>query len=106
MERGEIDLVVLSDVHLGTYGSRATELVNYLESIRPEILVLNGDIIDMWQFSKHYFPVSHTQVIRSVIELMALGTKVYYITGNHDEGLRKFKGMELGNKRDPVFLLF
>ncbi|MFN9111442.1 MAG: UDP-2,3-diacylglucosamine diphosphatase, partial [Bacteroidota bacterium] len=65
----------------------------------PEILVLNGDIIDMWQFSKHYFPVSHIQVIRSVIELMALGTKVFYITGNHDEGLRKFKGMELGNFR-------
>ena len=99
MERRKVDLVVISDVHLGTYGSRASELVHYLESVQPDTLVLNGDIIDMWQFSKHYFPVSHTQVIRSVIELMTAGTKVYYVTGNHDEGLRKFKGLELGNFR-------
>jgi UDP-2,3-diacylglucosamine pyrophosphatase LpxH len=97
MERRKIDLIVLSDVHLGTYGSRAAELTAYLESVQPDTLVLNGDIIDMWQFSKHYFPQSHIQVLRSVIELIALGTKVYYVTGNHDEGLRKFKGLQLGN---------
>jgi UDP-2,3-diacylglucosamine pyrophosphatase LpxH len=55
MKKRSIDVVVLSDVHLGTYGSRAIELVNYLKSISPKILVLNGDIIDIWQFSKHYF---------------------------------------------------
>ena len=54
--RREVDLVVISDVHLGTYGSRAEELVKYLRSIKPKTLVLNGDIIDIWQFSKRYFP--------------------------------------------------
>jgi hypothetical protein len=44
MEKRPIDVVVLSDVHLGTYGSRAKELVNYLKSIQPNILILNGEL--------------------------------------------------------------
>ncbi len=97
MEKRIVDLVVLSDVHLGTYGSRATELSNYLESIKPKTLVLNGDIIDIWQFSKHYFPESHMRVVKAISSLLMDGTIVYYVTGNHDEMLRKFKGLHLGN---------
>ncbi|MAW93794.1 MULTISPECIES: UDP-2,3-diacylglucosamine diphosphatase [unclassified Leeuwenhoekiella] len=93
----KVDLVILSDVHLGTYGSQAKNLVNYLQSIKPKTLVLNGDIIDIWQFRKRYFPKSHLQVIKKIISLAAKGTKVYYITGNHDEKLRKFSPVELGN---------
>lgn len=93
----KVDLVVLSDVHLGTYGSQAKNLVNYLQSINPKTLVLNGDIIDIWQFRKRYFPKSHLQVIKKIISLAAKGTKVYYITGNHDEKLRKFSPVVLGN---------
>ena len=97
MKKRSIDVIVLSDVHLGTYGSRAFELVNYLESISPKILVLNGDIIDIWQFSKHYFPESHMRVVKAIMSLLTEGTIVYYVTGNHDEMLRKFKGLQLGN---------
>jgi len=93
----KVELVILSDVHLGTYGAHAKELVNYLQSIKPKTLVLNGDIIDIWQFRKRYFPKSHLQVIKKIISLAAKGTKVYYITGNHDEKLRKFSPVELGN---------
>ena len=89
--------MVVSDVHLGTYGSRANELVSYLESINPKTLVLNGDIIDIWQFSKHYFPESHMRVVKAIMSLLTEGTIVYYVTGNHDEMLRKFKGLKLGN---------
>jgi UDP-2,3-diacylglucosamine pyrophosphatase LpxH len=93
----EVELVVISDVHLGTYGSRACELVSYLRSIQPKILVLNGDIIDIWQFSKRYFPSDHMQVLKEITSLLSKDTKVYYITGNHDEMLRKFKGFSMGN---------
>jgi len=93
----KVKLVVISDVHLGTYGSKAIELSDYLRSIEPEILVLNGDIVDVWQFSKHYFPPTHMQVIKCITSLLSKGTKVYYITGNHDEMLRKFKGFKIGN---------
>ncbi|MEM9992012.1 MAG: UDP-2,3-diacylglucosamine diphosphatase, partial [Bacteroidota bacterium] len=47
-----IDMVVLSDTHLGTYGCHAKALRNYLNSIEVDTLVLNGDFIDMWQFKK------------------------------------------------------
>ena len=50
----EVELVVLSDIHLGTYGCRAEELLRYLKTIKPKKIILNGDIIDMWQFSKRY----------------------------------------------------
>ena len=96
-KKRHLELVVISDVHLGTYGCRAKELLNYLKTIKPKILVLNGDIIDIWQFNKRYFPKSHMGVIKHIFSLLSSGTKVYYITGNHDEMLRKFKGFRLGD---------
>lgn len=97
MKRRKVELVVISDVHLGTYGSHAKELNKYLSSIHPKTLILNGDIIDIWQFRKSYFPKSHLKVIQKIINLASKGTKVYYITGNHDELLRKFSEMSMGN---------
>ena len=98
-EKRSVDLVVLSDVHLGTYGCHAKELIQYLRSIQPKRLVLNGDIIDIWQFSKKYFPKPHMKVIRELVKIAASGTPVHYITGNHDEMLRKFAGFRLGELR-------
>ncbi|RNC87323.1 MAG: UDP-2,3-diacylglucosamine diphosphatase [Winogradskyella sp.] len=93
----KLDVVVVSDVHLGTYGCNAKKLLNYLNSIEVKHLVLNGDIIDIWQFKKRYFPKSHLKVIKKIMDLSANGTKVTYITGNHDEMLRKFTDTEIGN---------
>lgn len=97
MKKRKTELVVLSDVHLGTYGCHAKELLQYLNSIKPKTLILNGDIIDIWQFRKSYFPKSHLKVIRKIIDFASKGTKVYYITGNHDEMLRKFSDTGIGN---------
>src|SRR6478752_10157941 len=97
MERRSIEVVVMSDLHLGTYGCHAREIVQYLKSISPQLLVLNGDVIDGWQFSKRYFPTSHMQVIKEIMSLMGKGTRVIYITGNHDEMLRRYSDIQLGN---------
>lgn len=97
IKKRKLDIAVISDVHLGTYGCRATELTNYLKTINPKILILNGDIIDIWQFKKRYFPKAHMKVIKQLMSFITAGTKVYYITGNHDEMLRKFKGFRLGS---------
>ena len=97
MDKRPLDVVVISDLHLGSYGCRAKELVNYLKSISPNILILNGDIIDGWQFSKHFFPVSHIQVIKEVMQMITKGTRVFYITGNHDEMMRKYSDIHMGN---------
>jgi len=97
MKKRNVDLVVISDVHLGTYGCHAKELLNYLSSIKPKTLILNGDIIDIWQFRKSYFPKSHLKIVKKILDFAARGTKVYYITGNHDEMLRKFSETTMGN---------
>lgn len=93
----KIDILVLSDIHLGTYGCHAKELLFYLKSVKPKILILNGDIIDIWQFNKRYWPKSHMKVIRYFLNLISKGVKVYYITGNHDETLRRFSGLKVSN---------
>lgn len=92
-----VDFVVISDTHLGTYGAHADELVQYLESIEPKTLVLNGDIIDMWQFKKRYFPQSHTKVLHILSRMITEGVKVVYITGNHDDALRTYSPMRFSN---------
>jgi UDP-2,3-diacylglucosamine pyrophosphatase LpxH len=102
----EIDIAIISDVHLGTYGCHAKELLNYLKSIKPEMLILNGDFIDIWQFKKSYFPKEHVQVIQRIMKMAGNGTKVYYITGNHDDALRRFSDFSMGNihLRDKLIL--
>lgn len=95
----QVDIVVISDVHLGTYGCHAKELLHYLKSIKPKVVVLNGDIIDIWQFSKSYFPKSHLKVVKYLLGWIGKGVKTYYITGNHDEMLRKFTGLRMGSFR-------
>ncbi len=97
MSKRAVDIVVISDVHLGTYGCRAKELVRYLRSVQPGMLILNGDIIDIWQFSKRYWPKSHMQVIKEIVKVLAKDVPVHYLTGNHDELLRKFSDFSLGN---------
>lgn len=92
----ELDIVVLSDIHLGTYGCHARELHNYLKNIQPKTLVLNGDIFDIWYFKKSYFPKEHMEVVRRILKMAVQGTKVYYLTGNHDDLLRKFGELSLG----------
>ncbi|MFN0290694.1 UDP-2,3-diacylglucosamine diphosphatase [Pedobacter helvus] len=97
MEKRNVEIVVISDVHLGTYGCHAKELLKYLKSIKPKTLVLNGDIIDIWQFSKRYWPETHMKILRKLMKFVAEGVNVYYLTGNHDELLRKFADMNLGS---------
>ena len=92
-----IDVTVISDTHLGTYDCHAKELLEYLKSIYPKILVLNGDIIDFWAGKKWTWRRAHTLVIKRILELAISGTIVYYVIGNHDEGLRKLPSVGLGN---------
>lgn len=93
----KVEVVVLSDIHLGTYGCHAKEVLKYLNSVRPKKLILNGDIVDIWQFRKRYFPKAHLLVLKKIIALATKGTNVYYITGNHDEKMRRFSETTMGN---------
>ncbi len=96
-KKRRVEILVLSDLHLGTYGCHATELLVYLKSIKPEVVVLNGDIIDIWQFNKRYWPKSHMKIVKHIFSWISKGIPVHYICGNHDEMLRKFNGFEIGS---------
>lgn len=100
MVKRPLDIVVLSDIHLGTVGCHALELLQYLNSINPKILILNGDFVDVWNFRKYYWPESHMMVLRTMLTMMTNGTDIYYLTGNHDEVLRKVSSLQLG----PLFI--
>lgn len=96
MSRRSVDLAVLSDIHLGTYGCHAAECLEYLKSIQPKVLVLNGDIVDCWAFRKGYFPPEHLDVLRQIARFASKGVPVFYITGNHDDVFRRFSDLQLG----------
>jgi UDP-2,3-diacylglucosamine pyrophosphatase LpxH len=93
----KLDIAVISDIHLATLASKAKPLLKYLKSIHPKTLVLNGDIIDSWRFSRNYFPKAHLKVIRQFVKMIEKGVHVVYITGNHDDVFRKFNNTRLGN---------
>ncbi len=97
MKIRDVEVAVISDLHLATHACKPKKVLRYLKSINPNILILNGDIIDSWRFSRNYFPKNHLKVIRQIIKMMEKGTPVYYITGNHDEFLRKFNQSQIGN---------
>jgi UDP-2,3-diacylglucosamine pyrophosphatase LpxH len=92
-----VDIVVLSDIHLGSYACHAKELLHYLESIEVGTLILNGDFIDMAHVNDRHFPKAHLEIIRCVVDMATAGTKVYYITGNHDESVRSYSDLSNGN---------
>lgn len=90
----------LSDVHLGTRGCRAEALADFLKQHRCERLFLVGDIIDGWRLkARMLWPQTHTDVIRRVLTKARRGCEVIYVTGNHDEFLRRYGALELGNIR-------
>ena len=93
----DVDTVILSDIHLGAVGCHALELTQYLQSINPKTLILNGDIVDIWNFRKYYWPETHMLVLKTILNIMASGTEVYYLTGNHDEVMRKLSDLRVGN---------
>jgi len=90
----EVEALFISDVHLGSKGSNAKELLEVLKKYKPEYLFIVGDFIDGWLLKKrHYWTQDYTNVIRKILSYSKNGTKVYYITGNHDDFLRHYSPM-------------
>lgn len=90
--------IVISDVHLGTSGSKAKELVNFLKLNTCDTLILNGDIIDGWQLKKYgVWKKKHTKFLRVIMKMIEKhDTKVVYLRGNHDDFLDQFVPLQIG----------
>jgi UDP-2,3-diacylglucosamine pyrophosphatase LpxH len=88
----------VSDVHLGSKGCRADQLLEFLKSVEVEYLFLVGDIVDLWAMKKNfYWPQEHNNVLRCILGKAKGGTRVIYVPGNHDEEMREFCGSIFGN---------
>ena len=83
--------VWISDLHLGTPGCQAGELLAFLRHVECETLYLVGDIIDGWQLRRTwYWPQSHNDVVQKLLRKVRKGTRVIFVPGNHDEFARKY----------------
>jgi UDP-2,3-diacylglucosamine pyrophosphatase LpxH len=90
--------IFISDVHLGSKGAKADFLAHFLKHNHCDKLYLVGDIIDGWRLKKRIFwPQKHTNVIRRILTKSKRGTDVIYVTGNHDDFLRRYSGLDFGN---------
>lgn len=82
--------VWISDVHLGTRASKAEELVGFLRGLECEHLIVVGDLIDGWRLEREaWWPASHQEVLDQLFGHAHGGAQVVYVTGNHDEELRR-----------------
>ncbi|MES2734226.1 MAG: UDP-2,3-diacylglucosamine diphosphatase [Bacteroidota bacterium] len=90
--------IVISDVHLGTSGSKAKELTHFLEQHSCDKLILNGDIIDGWQLKKYgSWKKKHTKFFKAVLKMIEHhDTKVIYLRGNHDDFLDQILPLRIG----------
>ncbi|ERM84437.1 phosphoesterase [Rhodonellum psychrophilum GCM71 = DSM 17998] len=90
---------MISDVHLGTKGSKAKEVSRFLKTYRCENLILNGDIIDGWQLKKSgSWKRKHTRFFNRMLKMMEQdNTKVFYLRGNHDDFLDQILPLKIGN---------
>ena len=85
----------LSDFHLGTRGCQVRPLLNFLQSHDAETIYLVGDIIDGWRLqARWYWPDSHNDVLRCLMNKARRGTRLVYVPGNHDEFARAYCGGE------------
>jgi UDP-2,3-diacylglucosamine pyrophosphatase LpxH len=90
--------IFISDVHLGTRGSKSELLLDFLKDVECENLFLVGDIFDGWRLKKGwYWPQEHSTVIQKILRMSRKGTKVFYIPGNHDEFMRQFLEHSFGS---------
>lgn len=93
----KVRTVFISDLHLGTPGCQATELLDFLKAYPCEQLYLVGDIIDGWQLRRGwYWPQAHNDVIQKLLRRVRNGCKIIFIPGNHDEFARQFLGHSFG----------
>ena len=95
--------IFVSDIHLGTKFAQAETFLDFLKENESEALYLVGDIIDGWALKRKYrWEQAHSDVIQKVLRKARKGTTVFYITGNHDEFLRGFLPIVMGDNLTVV----
>jgi UDP-2,3-diacylglucosamine pyrophosphatase LpxH len=91
MTKQKYNAVFISDVHMGAAACQASALLKFLKSVRCNYLFLVGDILDGWKLKRRFlWPDSYSMIVRQILTMQKRGTKIIYLTGNHDEFLRSW----------------
>ncbi len=98
--------VFISDIHLGMRNAQTGALLDFLKTVETETLYLVGDIVDFWKVRRGpHWPQSHNDVLQKLLRKSRKGTRIVFIPGNHDDGLRDYCGMDFGGievRRDAI----
>lgn len=82
--------IFLSDFHIGAKTFNAPALLDFLRKTESQTLYLVGDIIDGWKLNKRwYWNEVISEIFDELFRKAHAGTKIIYITGNHDEKVRE-----------------
>jgi len=93
----EIEALFISDVHIGSRGCNSDELLHILNHYQPKQLIIVGDFIDGWLLKRRYYWIpNYTKIIKRILEYSQNGTKVVYVTGNHDDFFREYTPILFG----------
>ncbi|MBT8079192.1 MAG: UDP-2,3-diacylglucosamine diphosphatase [Gammaproteobacteria bacterium] len=88
--------IFVSDLHLGAEESRASDFLDFLDTVSADRIYLVGDIVDIERLqNRPLFPQSHGQVIARLVQLADSGIDVRYIPGNHDHPMRSLVGRDI-----------
>lgn len=100
----KVKSIFISDIHLGSRSCKPTFLLKFLKDFESENIFLIGDIIDFWRLSQRpYWPEEHNTVLQKLLKKSRSGVKIFYIPGNHDEYLRQYDGLNLGEIQIKLF---
>lgn len=78
----------LSDFHLGARGCSPAPILEFLQGVEAETIYLVGDILDLWHGGPVQWDEIHTEIIETLEQFAANGTRVVYLPGNHDAAMR------------------
>lgn len=109
------NIVVLSDIHIPFHDTKAVKCaLDFVKNERPDIVVLNGDILDMFMLSRFTKgegrnPMEEITMCREFLKDLrevSRNADIYYVIGNHETRLEHYvlnKAPELASLIEDVF---
>jgi UDP-2,3-diacylglucosamine pyrophosphatase LpxH len=90
--------LIISDLHLGDgtgsddfvyegnkkHSENDVKLANWIDSLRPDIVILAGDIYELWQHRLKRIKKAHSLLWNTFNNKLKLGYKFIRLVGNHD----------------------
>ncbi len=87
----------ISDIHIGTRRSQVDKANDFIRDKEFDYIYLVGDIIDGIALErKEFWNDKANDFLQEILRKAKDGTKIIYITGNHDKFLEGFWGNDLG----------